>query len=84
MFLIIFYVVWFGFLIAFLIRNEMVYRYKQKMLRKVSAAAHRDIWAGKTDWMWRYNTLSSVEYGEMVYKFWRSFDSFYPDRSFIE
>jgi len=36
------------------------------------------------DTSWRFQKLDETSYGEMLWKFWRRFDSFYPDKSFLE
>ena len=64
-----------------LVRNEMVYRYRGAMLQDVSHAARVDIAEGR-QWEWRYDVYEGVTYDQMVWKFWRRFDSFYPNQSF--
>lgn len=64
-------------------RNNKVYRYRQAILGMVSHCASEDIQSGRP-WEWRYQVLYSATYDEMMSKFWRKLDSFYPDKSFIE
>ena len=64
-----------------LVRNEMVYCYRRTMLQDVSRAARADIAEGR-EWQWRYDVYDGVSYDTLVWKFWRRFDSFYPDQSF--
>lgn len=66
-----------------LIRNDMVAKYRHKLLDKVSEKSQEDIENGR-DFNWRYDAFRAVEYEEMVNKFWKKLDSFYPDKRFIE
>lgn len=73
------------FCMYLLIRNNKVVRYREMLLRKISEKSKRDIADGKLDgWLWRYHVYESVSYSQMLYMFWRKFDDFYPDKSFIE
>ena len=65
-------------------RNSVVFDYRQEILKRVYKAASADIKEGKFDWQWRYDAYSEVSYNEMVSKFWKKLDSFYPDKSFME
>lgn len=65
------------------IRNTSVYNYRIRLNEKVSDRARADIRQNR-DWRWRYEMLNEVSYDEMMFKFWRPLDSFYPDKSFIE
>lgn len=70
-----------------LVRNERVYTYRQNLLNQIYVASMRDIWDygdSPRDWNWRHEVYNSVSYNEMVFKFWRRLDSFYPDKSFIK
>lgn len=66
-----------------LYRNNSLYLYRGKLLRLVSEAAKFDIATNKR-WEWRYGVYESISYDEMFFKFWKSFDSFYPDKTFTE
>lgn len=57
-----------------LVRNNMVFNYRKEL---ISSLFEFD------DWQWRRDVFMSVGYQEMVFKFWRRLDSFYPDKSFI-
>ena len=65
-----------------LVRNKSVFDYRKNLLEKISKAAKKDIKNGK-DWTWRYRVLETVTYNEMMWKFWKSLDSFYSNKSFI-
>ena len=69
--------------LAGMVRNSMVFRYRQRLLVQVFDAIAKDINEGN-DWVWRYRAFDAVSYDKMVLQFWRRFDSFYPDRSFLE
>jgi hypothetical protein len=56
-------------------RNEAVLRYRMYLVDCVFA--HRD-------YQWRRDVYDRVSYNEMMFKFWKPLDSFYPDKSFIE
>lgn len=58
-----------------LIRNNMVYRYRTEMVRRISAASKQNL---LDEWMWRYDEFDAVPYGDMVFKFWKPLKSFYP------
>lgn len=64
-----------GFLLG---RNQRVYKYRMRVLKLIAEAAKQDIANGR-DYKWRYQMLDSVEYNEMVCKFWKPLDSFYSD-----
>lgn len=65
-----------------LIRNTRVYAYRTKLLEEISQATQAEI--ASPSWsLWRYKIFSSVSYIEMVYKFWRPLDSFYPHRELL-
>jgi hypothetical protein len=66
-----------------LVRNSKVYAYRGELIDKMYDAADDDINRGRS-YKWRQEVYQSVSYNEMVYKFWKPIDSFYPDKSFIE
>jgi hypothetical protein len=74
-------------LIAWLIyishRNKRVFEYRANLLADISRAAKKDIAKGR-DYRWRYEQFEEVNYGAMVWNFWKPLDSFYTDRSFVE
>lgn len=79
----------FGLLCTFLIqrRNDRVLQFRTELINAVRRAAETDASLGK-EYDWRYEALleamHAVTYEQMLYKFWRRLDSFYPDRSFTE
>lgn len=61
-----------------LIRNQQVFKYRAKVLegmRKISV----DGSLNDTDWIHLYEQFLSVSYEEMVSRFWRPLDSFFPE-----
>ena len=61
-------------------QNMRVFRYRGRVVNRTSALANIDIDKGNYDsWRQRYDLFDKVSYFEMVFKFWRSFDSFYPE-----
>ena len=73
-----------GFCLFMNWRIHRVAKYKAELLHKVSVAASFDIQYGIKGWELRYDKLKEVEFGEMVYKFWRTMPSFYPDQRFTD
>lgn len=71
------------FCIWMLGRVNRVYSYRKQLLRDVSNAAELDIELNK-NWHWRYERFEAVAFNDMVHKFWRPLDSFYPNKDFIE
>lgn len=71
------------FSLYMLVRNFRVYDYRNNMLDSLSTSTHDDIMKGR-EWRWRLDDYDSVSYDEMMFKFWRRFDSFYPDKSFLD
>jgi len=67
------------FMLLLLFRNERVFKYRMGVLSKVSEKAKLDIINNRTDWRRHYNIFERVKYNEMLLKFWRSFDSFFPE-----
>ena len=59
-----------GIIFCFIIlhRNEKVYKYRSKL---------SDNLFKKDDWKRRLEIYDSIDYDEMVYKFWKPLDSFY-------
>lgn len=53
-----------------LVRNELVCRYRLKMIEK--------IFSDPENYKSKLDIFGTVTYDEMFFKFWRSFDSFYP------
>lgn len=67
----------------FLRRNSRVLAYRKHILHLIGEASLVDIKHGEKNFFWRYQALDEVSYDEMLWKFWKSFDSFYSDWSFI-
>lgn len=64
------------FSIIVLVRNVQIYKFRMGLLKRVSRFAQQDVKAGQS-WRWRYDMFSAVSYNEMIFKFWRSPESFY-------
>lgn len=66
-------------------RNVCVYEHRKEIIRRINAANTRDILAGKSceECDWRYAVFQAVSYEQMLFSF-RSLDSFYPDKSFLQ
>ena len=71
---ILFNFILFVFCLMTLIRNNMVYRYRISMLNRIFDATR-----GTENFDKYIEIYKSVSYHEMLYKFWKSFDSFYPE-----
>jgi hypothetical protein len=67
---------------AFWVRNELVYRYRGELLRRVARCAEDDI-AHDRAWDWRYEAFERLSYRRMVLEFWRPLDWFIEDTAFI-
>ena len=66
------------------LRNKNLVTYRYKLIDLISKAIAQDIENNQTyNFMWRYQVLNSVNYNEMLFKFWRPFSSFYPNQSFL-
>jgi hypothetical protein len=64
-------------------RNEELCQYLLQMCDDVHIAGKRDIHNG-CECDWRYEAMRKVSYNKILYTVWRNFDSFYPDKSFME
>ena len=62
-------------------RNSEVHLYRMELLKKIELIV-LDEEIGSS-WEWRIAEFKKVNYDEMVYKFWKPLDSFYPDKGFI-
>lgn len=67
-----------------LLRLCLVYRFRMKLIDQVYYACIKDIRKGKAYNRYRWERLDEVSFDEMVLKFWKRLDSFYPDKSFLE
>lgn len=65
-------------------RNEKLRDYLLNMLDQTAEAATEDLLDFGVSWKWRYDVFDAVSQDEMLFKFWRSFDSFYPDKRFLD
>lgn len=63
--------------IYMLIRNTLVYTYRTNLIHRISESNIEDISDGRP-WHWRYEEYNSISYNEMMLKFWKPLDSFYP------
>lgn len=70
-----------AFCIYMLIRNEQVFKHRNRIIGRIGELADQDIAAGRP-WEWRYEAFGAVAYRDMHLKFWKSLDSFYQDKSF--
>jgi len=67
-----------------IIRSAFVFRYRMSLIKKISVAAQEDIGNRVFDFMCRYDYFNKISYGQMLFKFWRSFlKSFYKEYDFL-
>lgn len=66
-----------------LIKNELVYSARNKILDSISMKAQEDIAQGKR-WQWRYEEYRKVTYTQMMYQFWVRPEALYKDKSFYQ
>lgn len=62
-----------------LYRNNQVYKYRLRIINMVHDEAIKAIENG-TYTIGGYDILDTVSYDEMVYKFWRPLNSFFPEK----
>lgn len=65
-------------------RNKKVMLLRTELNNRVYECQIGDIDKGVLDSKWRRDVFRSVSYNEMVFKFWKPLNSFYPDLSFID
>jgi hypothetical protein len=67
-----------------LVRNFYLLNYILYLINRAGYAARQDIQANPWDnsWTKRFDAVNEVPYGKMLFS-WRRFDSFYPDKWFI-
>lgn len=65
------------FCLLMLLRNERVYHYRSRVIAKISND-HVACINTKQPYTLSWDILEKVSYNDMVIKFWRSFDSFFP------
>jgi len=75
--MLLFFFLFLAFVVALLIRNEMVYNYRTKIAEIVFSAG---VW----DWQWREAAMDAVNYDDMMLRFWKPLDTFYSDKSFLD
>jgi hypothetical protein len=63
-------------------RNCRVLAFRVQLLDDIGRAAQVDRLHGHNDFKWRYEAFDAVTYDEMMRRFWRPLESFYPDRRF--
>lgn len=66
-----------------LIQYARLSRYRKRRLTEINYAVPYDATVGR-DSHWRYVMLDEPSLDAMLWKPWRSFDSFYPDQSFLD
>ncbi len=71
------------FLVYFMYRNYLVYKYRGGLIDQMFEAGYKDIECGK-DYSWRIKEYNKVSYYKMVFEFRKPLDSFYPDKSFLK
>lgn len=69
-----------SFAVITFIRNSVVFSYRTSLLGEISTAVGIDMNNGMWDSEWRYDMYDEVSYDEMMFKFWKRCDSFYPER----
>jgi hypothetical protein len=75
----------FGIWTALFVRNILVWRYRRKLLNTISKLNQQEINNYILDkWLIRYDDFDHADYLEMVWKFWRPCESFFPERLIFE
>ncbi len=64
-------------------RWALLQSYRQGLANKIDAARAKD-GPGPWDDQWRWVTHATLPWKKMLWMFWRTFDSFLPNRRFIE
>lgn len=64
-------------------RNDNVFKYRNHISELMFDAGEDDI-ENNREWKWRLEIYKTVTYRDMMRKFWKPLDTFYPDKSFIE
>lgn len=80
------------YLFYFIHRVRRISEFSHLLMRQVFRATAGDmVFALRHGWLptaegseWRWDALSAVSFDEMLWKFWKPLDSFYPDYSFIK
>jgi len=64
-------------------RCNKVYLYRKEIIDRIYTCSDRDIEMNR-NWEWRYDVYHEVSLDNMIFRFWKRLDSFYPDKSFLE
>lgn len=76
--------VWAG-IIAVQIRATKYFTWRHELINKVVILSDTDIRAHRfDDWEWRYTILKQMPYLAPIIMFWRSYESWIPERLRIE
>lgn len=59
------------------------HRYRAKLFTQIVLLSLKDKAAGR-DYEWRFDEFSKVSFGDMAFRPWRDFDTFWPDKRFLE
>ena len=68
-----------GLSIYLFVRNIAVQRCRREIRDLVMIACVMDVYKNR-DYGWRLAEYDKVSYYRMVFQFWRTFDSFYPNK----
>jgi hypothetical protein len=66
-----------------LIRNHRIHAYLIELLNEVRDAAIIEIHLRSHDAHWRLAAIQEADYNDMLYKFWRPLDSWFPYRDLL-
>lgn len=69
---------------TFLWRSVRVYHYRMWVLDEIMIASDKDFARNHFDFKWRFETMDTVDFNDMMFPLWRRLDTYYPDKSFIE
>ena len=76
----LFYVILFANSVYFFFRNNAVYNYRQKILKKMAETDMKKIKQGVPFEELYIHTFDKPSYWEMLFKFWWPLDSFYDEK----
>lgn len=78
-YIFLFYAVVIGPILIF--RNWRVYKFRMKVIHRIHELNQKDISANKpsSGIIARYKAISNVGYNEMIFKFWRPYESYFPE-----
>lgn len=69
--------------IMLMIRNQLVYKERNNVLKKIHKLCEEDIIKG-VKWKCRYIEYEKITYEEMLYKIWIPVKSFYKDHQCLK